>query len=131
MYTRHRRTWRMCSWPLPHSKAMSGWPPVRDTLRRIAAVSGKEVRQLLRDRVTFAMIVGLPLLQIVLFGYAINTDVRHLRAGVADMAHTQLSRTLVAEAQASQVVDIVAEAPSAPALEKLLDDGRISVGIYI
>ena len=104
---------------------------MRDTLRRIAAVSGKEVRQLLRDRITFGMIVGLPLLQIVLFGYAINTDVRHLRAGVADMAHTQLSRTLVAEAQASQVVDIVAEVPSAPALENLLDDGRISVGIYI
>ena len=104
---------------------------MRDTLRRIAAVSGKEVRQLLRDRITFGMIVGLPLLQIVLFGYAINTDVRHLRAGVADMAHTQLSRTLVAEAQASQVVDVVAEVPSAPDLEKLLDDGRISVGIYL
>jgi ABC-2 type transport system permease protein len=104
---------------------------VLDSLRRIHAVAGKEVRQLLRDRLTFGMIVGLPLLQIMLFGYAINTDVRHLKAGVADMAHTQLSRTLVAQAQASQVVDIVAMAPSAPALEKLLDDGRISVGIYI
>ncbi len=102
-----------------------------ESLRRIRAVSGKEIRQLLRDRITFGMIVGIPLLQIVLFGYAINTDVRHLRAGVADMAHTQLSRMLVAQTQASQVVDIVAQADSAPALEKLLDDGRISVGIYI
>lgn len=102
-----------------------------DSFRRIHAVAAKEVRQLLRDRLTFAMIVGLPLLQIVLFGYAINTDVRHLKAGVADMAHTQLSRTLVAQAEATQVVDIVAAAPSAPALEKLLNDGRISVGIYI
>jgi len=110
---------------------MNGWRPVLDSLRRIHAVAGKEVRQLLRDRLTFGMIVGIPLLQIVLFGYAINTDIRHLRAGVADMAHTQLSRTLVAEAQASQVVDFVVAAPSAPALEKLLDDGRISVGLYI
>jgi ABC-2 type transport system permease protein len=104
---------------------------VLESLRRIRAVSVKEVRQLLRDRITFGMIVGIPLLQIVLFGYAINTDVRHLRAGVADMAHTQLSRGLVAETEASQVVDVVAEAPSAPALEQLLDAGKISVGIYI
>lgn len=102
-----------------------------DSFRRIRAVARKEVRQLLRDRLTFGMIVGLPLLQIVLFGYAINTDVRHLKAGVADMARTQLSRTLVAQAQASQVVDIVAVEPSAPALEELLNEGRISVGIYI
>ena len=102
-----------------------------DSLRRIRAVAGKEVRQLLRDRLTFGMIVGLPLLQIMLFGYAINTDVRHLKAGVADMARTQLSRTLVAEAQASQVLDVTAQVSSAGELEKLLDDGRISVGIYI
>ena len=102
-----------------------------DALRRIHAISGKEVRQLLRDRLTFGMIVGVPLLQVLLFGYAINTDVRHLRAGVADMAQTQLSRDLVGEAQASQVVDIVAVAPSAQGLEQLLRDGKISVGIYI
>lgn len=102
-----------------------------DSLRRIQAIASKEVRQLLRDRITFGLIVGLPLMQIVLFGYAINTDVRHLRAGVADMAHTQLSRTLVAQTQASQVVDVLYQAASAPELEKLLNDGRISVGIYI
>ena len=102
-----------------------------DSLRRVYAVATKEVRQLLRDRITFGMIVGIPLLQVILFGYAINTDVRHLRAAVTDMAGTQLSRTLVAEAQASQVVDVVAVAPSAEALEKLLQDGRVSVGIYI
>lgn len=102
-----------------------------DSLGRIYAVAAKEVRQLLRDRLTFGLIVGVPLLQIVLFGYAINTDVRHLKAGVADMAHTQLSRMLVADAQASQVVDVVAAAPSAPALEDLLRDGKIAVGIYI
>ena len=54
------------------------------------------------------MIVGIPLIQILLFGYAIDTDVRQLRAAVADQAQTQLSRRLVADAEASQVVDIVA-----------------------
>jgi len=102
-----------------------------DSLRRTHAIGAKEVRQLLRDKLTFGMIVGIPLLQVVLFGYAINTDVRHMRAAVADMANTQLSRSVVSEAEASQVVDVVATAPSAPALEKLLQDGRVSVGIYL
>jgi len=102
-----------------------------DSLRRTRAIAIKEVRQLLRDRLTFGMIVGIPLLQVVLFGYAINTDVRHLRAAVADMAGTQLSRSVVSEAQASQVVDIVAVAHSAPELESLLRDGKVSVGLYL
>jgi len=102
-----------------------------DSLRRTRAIAVKEVRQLLRDRLTFGMIVGIPLLQVILFGYAINTDVRHLRAAVADMAGTQLSRSVVSEAQASQVVDIVAVAHSAPELESLLRDGKVSVGLYL
>ncbi|MHB8744965.1 MAG: ABC transporter permease, partial [Gammaproteobacteria bacterium] len=68
---------------------------------RLFAIIKKEVRQLLRDRLTFGMIVGIPVMQIVLFGYAINSDVRHLRGAVADAAGTQLSRQLVADVQAS------------------------------
>ncbi|HET7175160.1 MAG TPA: ABC transporter permease, partial [Gammaproteobacteria bacterium] len=64
-------------------------------------------------------------------GYAINTDVRHLKAGIADQSQTQLSRMLVAEAQASQVVDVTDEVASAADLKRLLDEGRISVGIYL
>jgi ABC-2 type transport system permease protein len=48
------------------------------SLQRLRAVASKEVRQLARDRVTFGMIVGVPLMQIALFGYAINYDVRNL-----------------------------------------------------
>ncbi len=99
--------------------------------RRIAAIATKEVRQLSRDRLTFAMIIGIPLLQILLFGYAINMDVRHLTAGVADLAATQSARQLVADAQATQVVDIVATAASPEELEALLRRGVITVGIYI
>jgi len=101
-----------------------------DSLRRARAIAAKEVRQLLRDRITFGMIVGVPLLQVILFGYAINTDVRHLRAAVADLSSTQLSRSVISEAEASQVVDIVAVAHSAPELESLLRDGKVSVGLY-
>ena len=60
--------------------------------RRLVAVMVKELRQLRRDRMTLAMIVGIPVLQLLLFGYAINLDVRGLRMAVADDAHTAQSR---------------------------------------
>lgn len=100
-------------------------------LTRLLAILRKEVRQLRRDRLTFGMIVGIPLLQLMLFGYAINTDVRHLRAGVADQANTSVSRMLVADTQASQVVDIVVRVNRAEELERLLRNGAIAVGIFI
>ena len=65
-------------------------------LDRIGAVMVKEVRQLARDRLTFGMIVGIPLMQMLLFGYAINFDVRNLRAAVVDEAGTSLSRAYLA-----------------------------------
>jgi len=99
--------------------------------RRSLAIARKEVRQLRRDRFTAGMIVGLPVIQLMLFGYAINTDVRHLRAGVADESQTQLSRRLVDDAVASQVLDVVAQVPTARALQDLLREGRVSVGIAI
>lgn len=101
------------------------------SLRRIFAILQKEIRQLSRDKLTFGMIVGIPMIQIMLFGYAINTDVRHLRAAVADESSTELSRTLAADAQATQVVDVIAQVHTAAELEGLLRDGEIDVGIYI
>lgn len=98
---------------------------------RLFAIIKKEVRQLLRDRLTFGMIVGIPVMQIVLFGYAINSDVRHLRGAVADAAGTQLSRQLVADVQASQVADMGRRARDARELEAMLRRGEIDIGIYI
>ncbi len=98
---------------------------------RIIAILRKEVWQLRRDRLTLGMIIGIPTLQIILFGYAINTDVRHLRAAVVDQANTQLSRMLVADSEASQVVDIVRRVHTPEELETLLRLGEISVGIFI
>ena len=100
-------------------------------LRRIRAIAGKEVRQLRRDRLTLGMVMGIPLMQIVLFGYAINLDVRHLRAAVADQAATHYSRQLVMSLQASQVIDLVAVADDAAGLEAMMRAGEIVVGVYI
>ncbi|MFQ5937257.1 MAG: hypothetical protein ACE5LB_12715 [Acidiferrobacterales bacterium] len=101
------------------------------SILRIFAILRKEIRQLRRDRLTMGMIVGIPAIQITLFGYAINTDVRHLRAAAADQANTQLSRTLLADTEASQVVDIARRARTPEELEALLRRGEISVGIFV
>jgi ABC-2 type transport system permease protein len=101
------------------------------SLSRLLAITKKEIRQLRRDRLTFGMIVGIPVIQILLFGYAINTDVRNLKTAIADQANTHLSRQFVAELGESQVVDIVARVETAGELEDLLRTGKISVGVFV
>lgn len=98
---------------------------------RLSAIIRKEAWQLRRDRLTGAMIVGLPLMQILLFGYAINTDVRHLATAVADQADTQLSREFVARLGESQVTDIVEHVRSSTELETLLRRGDITIGVLL
>jgi ABC-2 type transport system permease protein len=104
---------------------------MKGSIGRIFAIVRKEVIQLRRDRLSFGMVFGVPIMQLLLFGYAINQDVRHLRAGVADLAGTHRSRALVEDARASQVIDIVAAANDAGALETLLRRGEIVVGILV
>ena len=107
---------------------MTRW---RESLSRIAAVARKELVHLRRDRLTGGMVLGVPLMMTLLFGYAINQDVRHLRAGVADLSGSQSARFLVADAQASQVIDVVRQAGSVHELEQALVSGDVSVGIVI
>lgn len=102
-----------------------------NSLSRLGAIIKKEVRQLRRDRLTFGMVFGLPIIQILLFGYAINTDVRNLRAAVADQANTSLSREFVASIGATQVVEFVDRAETPGELEAMLRRGDISIGIVI
>lgn len=101
------------------------------SLSRLMAVTRKEVRQMRRDRLTFAMIFGIPLMQIILFGYAINTDVRNLRTAVADEAGTHLSREFISRLNATQVTDIHARVATVAELEDLLRSGEVSIGIAI
>ena len=102
-----------------------------NALLRLLAVMRKELRQLRRDRITFAMIVGIPIGQILLFGYAINTDVRYLAAAVADQADTHLSRQFIAELRQTQVLNLDDSVATPKQLERMLRSGAISVGVYI
>lgn len=100
-------------------------------LRRLLAVMVKELRQMRRDRITLAMIVGIPVMQLVLFGYAINLNLRGLSAGIADMANTSASRAVVMDMVATGVIEPRLSATSPQELTEQLRRGRISVGVVI
>lgn len=100
-------------------------------LRRMSAIMLKELRQLRRDRVTLAMILGIPVMQLVLFGYAINLNLRGLDAGIADQANTAASRALVMDMVATGVIEPTLSATSPAQLMQALRRGRISVGIVV
>jgi ABC-2 type transport system permease protein len=104
---------------------------LRASLRRLRAVATKEVRQLSRDRVTFGMIVGVPLLQILLFGFAINFDVRHLATVVQDQANSSMSREFIAQMRATQVVSVDFTTDSSAEVDRLLREGRASMAVII
>ncbi|GAB1267064.1 ABC transporter permease [Aurantivibrio infirmus] len=100
-------------------------------LIRFFAIMIKEFRQLRRDKITFAMIIGIPVGQILLFGYAINTDIRDLKAAVADQSNSHLSREFISELGQTQVVAFQSQVQSADDLEQLLRVGDISIGVFI
>jgi len=102
-----------------------------NSFSRLLAIMRKETRQMRRDRLTFAMILGIPLMQILLFGYAINTDVRNITTAVADESNTHLSREFVARLEQTQVTRIDRRASNAAELEQLLRTGQVSIGIAI
>jgi ABC-2 type transport system permease protein len=101
------------------------------SVRRLRAVAVKEIRQLSRDRVTFGMIVGVPLMQMLLFGYAINFDVRRIATVVQDQANSSMSREFLSQLRATQVVDLRYVTGSSTELDRLLREGRASMGVVI
>lgn len=99
--------------------------------RQIFAVMVKELRQMARDKMTVAMMLGIPTLQLLLFGYAINLDVRNLPAAVADLSGTSGSRALTQDLFATGVIRPVAGVRTPQELQTLLRKGEIKIGIVI
>lgn len=98
---------------------------------RIFAVFLKELVQMRRDRPTFAIMIMMPVMQLVLFGYAINTDPRHLPAVVEMREDGPMTRAFLASLRASSFVDIVAVANRAEDGERMLRSGEVSFLIAI
>ncbi len=98
---------------------------------RMLAVFIKEFQQMLRDRLTFAMAVGIPIIQLVLFGYAINTDPKGLPTAVAAAQTGPLSRSLVAALQNTGYFQVVASGVSEAEGEALLARGEVQFVVVI
>jgi len=99
--------------------------------RRFWAIVGKEFIQMRRDRVTFAMMIGIPLLQLILFGYAINSDPKHLPTAVYSADNSVFSRTIVWGLHNSSYFDIVREPKSEAEIQKLLAQGTVQFAMNI
>jgi ABC-2 type transport system permease protein len=92
-------------------------------MRRLRAVIVKEMRQVRRDPFSLLMLVGLPALMLILYGYALNFDVRHVRLAVQDRDKTPASRELVSAFTRSRYFDLVATPESGTSLEWLTETG--------
>lgn len=97
---------------------------------RIKALVWKEFLQLRRDRMTLAFVVGIPLMQLLIFGLAINTDVKHLPAVVYDESNSQESRDFLDGLVATQYFDLKVRVASEADLRRSLDHGRAQAGIW-
>ena len=100
-------------------------------LRRLWSVILKEFIQIRRDRRTLALILILPAMQLILFGYAINTTVDHIPLGVLDQAQDRESRDFILKFVNSGYFDVVLEVASLDDLRLAVERGTIKAGIVI
>ncbi|MDF2995043.1 MAG: nitrate transporter permease protein [Xanthobacteraceae bacterium] len=98
---------------------------MREFLRRVVAMVRKEFLQLLRDRVSFATMIMIPLLQLVLFGYAINTQPRHLPTAVLAYENTSLTRAILAALENTKYFAVTRHPATEDEAEALLRSGEV------
>ncbi|NNB94481.1 ABC transporter permease [Corallococcus exiguus] len=101
------------------------------SLPRILAVLLKEFTQLRRDRITYAMILLMPVMQLLIFGYAINMDPRHLPAAVLSHDTSTLANSVVAALERTGYVDVRYLPRSDEELDQLIRRGQVMLGITI
>lgn len=98
---------------------------------RLMAVMVKEFIQMRRDRLTFAMMVGVPILQLILFGFAINSDPKALPTAVLVADSNPFARTLVAAMENSRYFAITRTAASEAEIDRLLAEGEVQFAVTI
>lgn len=98
---------------------------------RVFAVMVKEFKQLTRDRLTYAMMLALPVIQLILFGYAINSEPRHLPTALLVQEDSVFARSITAALANSQYFDLVAQARSPSELDAMIRRGDVQFAITI
>jgi len=100
-------------------------------MRRLLALTWKELLQLKRDTVTMKMIVAVPVMQLLIFGYAINYDVKHLKMVVLDESRSYESREYAAKMQATGYFDLIGRVDSYDELRQNIDAEKAAVGLIL
>ena len=101
------------------------------SLLNLGAILAKEFIQMRRDRVTFAMMLGIPVLLLILFGYAINTDPKRLDAALLAMGRDQYSRAIAAALEVSNYYRFVERPNTMAAAEDLVASGAVAFVVVI
>src|SRR5260221_7388885 len=99
--------------------------------RRSYAMVVKEFIQLRRDRVSFAMIVMIPVMQLLLFGYAINTTPRHLPTAVLLQEDSDLARSILKALENTAYFHFTREVHDVAEFDNLLASGKVLFGVEI
>lgn len=110
---------------------MSLFNKIAKSLTRIGAVTFKELKELSRDRITFGMVVMVPLVQLLLFGYAINTDVRQVPAALVDLSNSSHSRAVAQAVTASQVATFISQLHSVAEAEAAITRGDVRAALIL
>jgi len=90
--------------------------------RKVRALAVKELRQAARDPLSLAMLLGVPTMMLLMYGYALNFDVRHVKLAVQDLDKTARSRALTAAFVNSTYFDLVATPEAGADLAKLTEN---------
>lgn len=100
-------------------------------IENIVTIYLKEYRQLKRDKRTLSVIIFIPTLMILLYGYALNFDVKHVRLGIFDESNTKESRELVQKFLSTDYFDFSGELPSESAIDGFIQDGKATAILAI
>lgn len=100
-------------------------------IRRLFAVINKEIIHIKRDKPSLGMGFIAPIIMLLLFGYAVNTDVEHIKTAVLDMDKTTISRNAIESFRNSNYFDLKYNVSSMAELKELMDSDKIGAGIVI
>jgi ABC-2 type transport system permease protein len=100
-------------------------------MRKALSVGRKEIRQVLRDRLSLAILLFVPAFFLLIYGYALNFDIRHVALGVQDRDQSAASRALVSGFANSGYFDVVADVRSESDITRLMDEGAVRAILVI
>jgi ABC-2 type transport system permease protein len=103
----------------------------RFSFNRFRALLAKEFIQAFRDRLTFAMMVGVPIIQLILFGYAINSDPHYLPAAVVSADNSEMARSIIAALQNSAYFKVAAQPSTEAEADRMITRNEVQFVIYI